>query len=129
MSDNDTSSEDSNFLGATNSSRFKTLNRYIWDGKIINTLILDDIHYQLNDKNADIINVIEYIHEKSIQINMDKSTILNNYFDYIIRNKRECVSVAFLNIISNILHNSDAKSNIIVSYFCHQLRKLYIQLD
>ncbi len=96
-----------------------------WDGKIISTLILDNIHDKLNDKHVDIIDVIGYIHENSIQMNMDKSTILNNYFDHVIRNKRDFVSRELLNIISDILHCSDAKPDVTICYCCHQLRRLY----
>lgn len=96
-----------------------------WDGKIISTLVLDNIHDKLNDKRVDIVDVIGYIHENSIQMNMDKSTILNNYFDHVIRNKREFVSRELLNIISDILHCSDAKPDVTICYCCHQLRRLY----
>lgn len=103
----------------------QNLSKMDWEGKIINTQILENINEKLNDTETPIIDVIQYIHDNSICINMDKSTIMNNYFDYIIRNKPQCISGEFLNIIGEILHCSDAKPDITMVYACHQLRKLY----
>ena len=88
-------------------------------------LILDEIHNKLSNVAINIDDAIVYIHVNSIKINMDKSAILNNYFDYVIRNLREHVTSEFLNILGDILHCADAKPDITVSYFCHQLRALY----
>ena len=103
----------------------QNLSKMDWEGKIINTQILENINEKLNDTETPIADVIQYIHDNSICINMDKSTIMNNYFDYIIRNKPQCISGEFLNIIGEILHCSDAKPDITMVYACHQLRKLY----
>jgi replication factor C subunit 3/5 len=103
----------------------QNLSKMDWEGKIINTQILEKINEKLNDAEIAIADVIQYIHDNSICINMDKSTIMNNYFDYLIRNKPQCISCEFLNIISEILHCSDAKPDITMIYACHQLRRLY----
>ena len=103
----------------------QNLSKMDWEGKIINTQILENINEKLNDTETPITDVIQYIHDNSICINMDKSTIMNNYFDYIIRNKPQCISGEFLNIIGEILHCSDAKPDITMVYACHQLRRLY----
>lgn len=103
----------------------QNLSKMDWEGKIINTQILENINEKLNDTEIPIADVIQYVHDNSICINMDKSTIMNNYFDYIIRNKPQCISGEFLNIIGEILHCSDAKPDITMVYACHQLRRLY----
>ena len=103
----------------------QNLTKIDWEGKIINTQILENINVKLNDTENPIADVIQYIHDNSICINMDKSTIMNNYFDYVIRNKPQCISSEFLNIIGEILHCSDAKPDITMVYACHQLRRLY----
>jgi DNA polymerase III delta prime subunit len=97
-----------------------------WEGKIINMQILNNIHELLNDGEIHINNVIQFIQDNSIRINMDKSTMMKKYFDFIIRNKPECVSRDFLNIISEILHCNDVKPEITLMYGCHQLRRLYM---
>lgn len=106
----------------------QNLSQLEWENKIVNKSILDEIHTKLSNENEQIVDIIRYIHLNSIQINIDKSTILNNYFDYIIRNKPDLVLPQFLNIISDILHCSDAKTDIMLSYCCHQLRGLYTKI-
>jgi replication factor C subunit 3/5 len=106
----------------------QNLSKMDWDGKIINMQILEKIDNQLKDAKMTIHDVIQFIHDNSICINMDKSTIMNNYFDYIIRNKPTYVSSEFLNIISEILHCSDPKPDVTMVYACHQLRRLYTKL-
>ncbi len=103
----------------------QNLTKVDWEGKIINKDILEKIHEKLNEPETPVTDVIQYIHDNSIRINMDKSTVMNNYFDYIIRNRLNVVSAEFLNIISEILHITDAKPDITLVYGCHQLRRLY----
>ena len=103
----------------------QNLTKLDWEGKIINTQILLKIHELLNYSDVPVTDVIQYIHDNSIRINMDMSTILSNYFDCVIRTKPECISHEFLNIIGEILHCTDAKPEIKILYGCHQLRRLY----
>lgn len=103
----------------------QNLSQLEWENKIVNRSILEGIHMKLSDKFEKIADIIGYIHLNSIQINIDKSTIMNNYFDFVIRNKSELVTPQFLNIIGDILHSSDAKTDVALSYCCHQLRALY----
>ena len=103
----------------------QNLSKSEWEGKIISKLILREIHNKLGDTTIDVNDVICYIHANSIKINMDKSAILNSYFDNVIRTMPGHVSSELLNIIGNILHCTDAKPDIAVNYFCHQLRALY----
>lgn len=106
----------------------QNLSQVEWENKIVNRSILDEIHTKLSDKNQQVASIINYIHLNSIQINIDKSTIMNNYFDYVIRNKVELVSPQFLNIIGDILHCNDAKTDVALSYCCNQLRALYTKI-
>ena len=103
----------------------QNLSKSEWEGKIISKLILDEIHNKLCDITINVNDVICYIHANGIKINMDKSAILNSYFDYVLRTMPGYVSSELLNIIGNILHCADAKPDIVVIYFCHQLRALY----
>lgn len=52
-------------------------------------------------------NVIGYIHDVSIKYNMDKRTLLNTFFLYLLRNRPSIISSSFLNIVENIVHISD----------------------
>jgi hypothetical protein len=103
----------------------QNLSQLEWENKIVNRSILEGIHMKLSDKCEKIADIIGYIHSNGVQINIDKSTIMHNYFDFVIRNKSELVTPQFLNIIGDILHSSDAKTDVALSYCCHQLRALY----
>jgi len=106
----------------------QNLSQSEWDDKIVNKYILEEIHTKLSNSNEKIVDIVNYIHLNSKQINIDKSTIMNNYFDFIIRNKHKLVTPAFLNIVSDILHCNDAKIDIKIGYFCNQLRLLYTKI-
>ena len=107
---------------------FMQLNQNIssteWEGKIISHTILDNIHNRIQDTSDSVATIIDAIYTVSVTINMDRRTILNNYFDYVIRNKPECVSSEFLHIIDTAVHCSDADPDTVVRYVCHHLRGL-----
>jgi DNA polymerase III delta prime subunit len=92
-----------------------------WEGKVISQSVLETIHMQLINPNENASEIINCIHENSIQYNMDKITILHKYLDYVIRHKQECVDRTFLNIVSEIVHTTDAKPVDILTYFANIL--------
>ena len=63
--------------------------------------------------------IIEYFHMISIQYNTDKRNILKNYFNYIIRNKKELITAKFLDNAENIVHTTYGDIHDILSYFSH----------
>ena len=99
-----------------------------WKSKVINKEIFKKIHSLLNDNNERIENIINYIHDISIQYNIDKKTIIKNYFNFIIRDNSIIINETFLNIIKSILHNSNINIEHILNCFCFQLRKFYSTL-
>ena len=99
-----------------------------WKIKVINKEIFKNIHSLLNDNNERIENIINYIHDISIQYNIDKKTIIQNYFNFIIRDNPTIINNTFLNIIKSILHNSNINIEHILNCFCFQLRKNYSTL-
>ena len=99
-----------------------------WKIKVINKDIFKNIHSLLNDNNEQIENIINYIHDISIQYNIDKKTIIQNYFNFIIRDNPTIINNTFLNIIKSILHNSNINIEHILNCFCFQLRKFYSTL-
>jgi replication factor C subunit 3/5 len=94
--------------------------------QIINNKNFESIHQMfLKNKPTDI---ILYIHELSAQYNIDKKTIIYNYFNYIIRNKSKIISKELLNIMSNLIHNTDVKTEQCLNYFCNQLHDYYSKI-
>ena len=96
-----------------------------WETNIITNGVLEEIHNLLR-QNIDNTSVItKLIHNISIQYNTDKKTIINKYFNYIIRYKRELVTHRFLNIIENIMHCCEQNIEHILNYFSYQLNDYY----
>jgi len=109
---------------------FIQLNQNIsdWESNIITDEIWEKIHMLLFE-NKDSANgsliIFEYINNISIQYNVDKKTIIKNYFNYVIRNKKELVNSELLNIIEGAMHVTDSNIQHILQYFINQLCELY----
>ena len=67
-----------------------------------------------------------YIHELSIQYNIDKRNILNSYFNYVIRTYPEIIVPGFLSIVENVVHTTDdVPIKSVLAYFCSNLANHY----
>jgi replication factor C subunit 3/5 len=110
---------------------FIQLNQNIneWESNIITDVIWENIHSSLLDKDFIVSTIIEYIHNISIQYNIDKKTILKNYFNYIIRNKYKLVTKEFLNVVEDIMHSNDSNIGHILNYFSCKLHDIYKNID
>jgi replication factor C subunit 3/5 len=110
---------------------FIQLNQNIneWESNIITDTIWKNIHSSLLDKDFTVSTIIEYIHNISIQYNIDKKTILKNYFNYIIRNKYKFVTKDFLNVVEDIMHSNDSNIGHILNYFSCKLHDIYKNID
>ena len=110
---------------------FIQLNQNIseWESNIITDIIWENIHSSLLDTEFIVGNIIEYIHSISIQYNIDKKTIIKNYFNYIIRNKTKFVTKEFLDVVEDIMHSNDSNIGHILNYFAHKLHNIYKTID
>lgn len=101
---------------------FIQLNQNIteWESNIITDVIWETIHEMLSEKPHNQKKIIEYIHEVSIQYNTDKKNIIKSYFEYVIRNKKECVTSEFLNTVEVIMHSNDSNIQHVLQYFCRE---------
>jgi len=93
--------------------------------KIINNNNFENIHKMLINKKSNPTDIVLYMHELSNEYNIDKKTIIINYFNYIIRNKPTIIQKDILNIITNLIHNTDVKIEQSLNYFCYQLHEYY----
>jgi replication factor C subunit 3/5 len=100
-----------------------------WESNIITDVIWENIHASLLDSNVVISSLIEYIHNISIQYNIDKKTILKNYFNYIIRNKSKFVTKEFLYLVEDIMHSNESNIGHILNYFSCKLHDIYKNID
>ena len=96
-----------------------------WEANIISSEIWEKIFELLKEKKENTVEIIEYIHQISIQYNTDKPNILKKFFNYIIRNKKENISKDVLNIMDTIMHCIESKLEHSLLYFCiHMKAKL-----
>jgi replication factor C subunit 3/5 len=104
---------------------FIQLNQNIteWESNIITDEIWENIHQKLAVGVSSV--VMQYLHEISQKYNIDKKNIMKNYFNYIIRNKKNVVSAKFLNIVEVIFHSNDSNMNHVILYFIENLIELY----
>lgn len=97
---------------------------------IINNTVWEKLHSLLllkyTDENTQ--DIISYIHDISINHNMDKKNILLTYFNYIIRSYPNIVTQPFLNLIETIIHNNDTLIEIIIKYFAIYTNLHYVNL-
>ena len=96
-----------------------------WENKIIKKSTLHKIHELLITKDESVDRIIHYIHEISIQLNIDKKTIIQNYFNYIIRNKKTLVNGDFLKLIEGTMHVTDSNIQHVLTFFIVGLRDFY----
>jgi DNA polymerase III delta prime subunit len=96
-----------------------------WKGKIINIETLNKIHEMLIDIKVDSAEIVNFIHDKSIQYNIDKRTIILTYFNMVIRDKPVCLKKSFFYNVSEILHNGELQSMDMLNYFCHRFKTVY----
>jgi replication factor C subunit 3/5 len=108
---------------------FIQLNQNIseWESNIITDEIWEKIHTMLTTKGSCSSTIFDYINNISIQYNVDKKTIMKNYFNYVIRNKKELIEPKLLNIIEGAMHVTDSNIQHILQYFINHLRNLYVQ--
>lgn len=94
-----------------------------WESNIITDDIWEKIHELLCQQNHDAAFI--YMNNISIQFNTDKKTLMKNYFNYIIRNKKELVTKKLLTIIEGAMHVTDSNIQHILQYFIHHLSDFY----
>jgi DNA polymerase III delta prime subunit len=106
---------------------FLQLNQNIsqWESNIITDDIWEKIHQLLLLPETSENQIFTYINNISIQYNTDKKTIIKNYFNYIIRNKKQCVTKDFLAIVEGSIHVTDSNIQHILLYFIHNLQDYY----
>ncbi len=106
---------------------FIQLNRNLDDKEnyIISNDTWEKIHNLLLTNNVKEDEIINYIHELSIQYNTDKKHIIQSYFNYVIINYQQFISYTYLNFVEKNIHNHDADINDFVAYFVYLSRKHY----
>lgn len=90
------------------------------DIKIIDNNIWDTLIEMLKN-NEKLENMQIFIHNVSIQYNIDKKNIIKDFFNYIIRNHTDYLSIEFLNFVENVMHSQIQNNNIYINYSLSRL--------
>ena len=62
-------------------------------------------------------NTVEFIHNISINYNIDKKNIMKHFLNYIIRNYPNYINKNLLNFIENLTHSQNQNNNLYI-YYC-----------
>jgi replication factor C subunit 3/5 len=102
---------------------FIQLNQNIteWETTIITDSVWLAIRSKLSDMTVPRSDLIQYIHDISIQYNIDKKNIMKQYLDFVIRNIPSDVTPEFLHIVEVIMHSNDSNIQHLLLYFVMQL--------
>jgi len=92
-----------------------------WKQNIINASLLEQIYSILNtpvsDEPTASTEFMNYIHQLSIQYNIDKKHIILTFCNHVLRNHSDKITAELLTIIEKTIHCNDAKINYIIDYF------------
>jgi DNA polymerase III delta prime subunit len=91
--------------------------------KVINSGTWIDLYNKIICKTS-IDELNEFIQQISIEYNIDKKNIINNFFLFLIRNNNDILNSNFLNFLENIIHTEECKSKYYVNYSLCRLLKL-----
>tara|TARA_B110000285_G_scaffold235423_1_gene317044 strand:+ start:5620 stop:6561 length:942 start_codon:yes stop_codon:yes gene_type:complete len=95
-----------------------------WNNSIITNDTWNNI-YKLH-KNNKSNELKQYIQEISINYNIDKKSVIIKYFNYIIRNKINSVTLYFLDNVQAIVHSDKTDLNTTIDYFCENFQLSYV---
>ena len=101
----------------------QNLEKKEWKNKMLNDAVLNTIHEQIFISNKDCDEVTKYIHELSIQYNVDKKTIILDYFNMIICSKKVSLTLGFIGAIEQIVHNNQLQSFEMLKYFYYNMQQ------
>jgi replication factor C subunit 3/5 len=101
---------------------FIQLNQNItqWERNIITDDIWETIFQLL--KTGTLSQIMNYVHEISVQYNTDKKNIIKSYYHYIIRNKKELITPEYLTKVEKIMHFRGNNVEHMLMYFSSPLK-------
>ena len=107
---------------------FIQLNQNInqWENNIITDDIFEKIHCLLINTTTEKNEIFDFINNISIQYNTDKKTLIKNYFNYIIRNKKTIINNEFLKLVESTMHVTDSNIQHVLTFFIVHLKDFYM---
>lgn len=118
---------------------FIQLNQHLdlkeWSKSVLNNSVFDKLHNILLNESKNKNDILKYLHKISIQYNEDKKSIIQKYFNYLIREprKKDFITRDFLYLVKIITHNTDVNTQDILNFFSTHMRnylnKIKIQIE
>lgn len=101
-----------------------------WRTNVMNNALLEKLHDMLTQPKAEDsnINLIRFVHQLSIQYNIDKKQVMQSYFNFIIRSRPDLITIDLLSFMEEIIHNPDASIETLLNYFYLKLNTFYSRL-
>lgn len=95
----------------------------IHDIKVINSNTWIDLYNKIICKTS-MNELNEFIQQISMEYNIDKKNVINNFFLFLIRHNDDVLNPIFLNFLENIIHIEECKSKYYINYSLNRLVKL-----
>jgi replication factor C subunit 3/5 len=92
-----------------------------WNISVVDSTIFDHLRQMINQCNSsnDVIkDIILFVHKISAKHNVDSRHILYKYFNHVIRNYPEDATPEYLDMVENIVHNSNTSIPFVLRYLC-----------
>jgi hypothetical protein len=83
---------------------------------IIDTVVWETLHNHFI-KREQLAVVDSYIQDISINYNIDKKQIINDFYNYLILKHNEIIVPSIINNMETMIHNYDCDIDILVDYF------------
>jgi replication factor C subunit 3/5 len=100
----------------------QNLEKKEWKNKMLNDDVLNAIHDRIFISNEGCDEVTKYIHDLSIQFNIDKKTIILDYFNMIVCSKKIKLTLEFVGSIEQVIHNNQLQSFEMLKYFYYNMQ-------
>ena len=97
-----------------------------WKDRVLNNDIFENIHKKMGKEENDLYS---YINDISLKFNIGIKSLIQRYFDYLIRNKKTLINKELLDLIKGITHCEDVKNEEILNYFCNNFREYFSNLN
>jgi replication factor C subunit 3/5 len=101
-----------------------------WRTNVMNNALLEKLHEILIQKKTEMshIDLIKFIHQLSIQYNIDKKQVMQSYFNFIIRSRPNLLTIELLSFMEEIIHNPDASIETLLHYFYIKLNSFFCNI-
>jgi replication factor C subunit 3/5 len=91
--------------------------------RVINNNTWIELYNRIICKNT-MIELNNFIRDISLEYNVDRKNIINNFLLFLIKNNDDILNPTFLHFVENIIHTEDCKSDYYVNYSLNRLLKL-----